>query len=61
MGIVNGYIMGRKLPKKAAFKRSSTISSSKFPSCIGRFPECKGYTAEMSTVERVECKFCPYK
>tara|TARA_Y100000034_G_C6685041_1_gene301310 strand:- start:395 stop:568 length:174 start_codon:yes stop_codon:yes gene_type:complete len=53
---------GRKLPKTVGYKRESKSSqmNSKFPDCIGRFPECKNYTADMDLKNRPECKFCPF-
>jgi len=56
------YIMGRKLPKKTGYKRNiqnNTIKSN-FPDCIGKYPECKNYTKDMSLDIRSECKSCPF-
>lgn len=54
--------MGRKLPKKTGYKRSNSSNTinGKFPDCIGRFPECKDYTADMNLDNRPECKSCPF-
>lgn len=32
-----------------------------FPNCIGMFPECVGYTEQMTEEQRSECRSCPYK
>jgi len=32
----------------------------KFPNCIGKFPDCKDYKEETTIEERPECKFCPH-
>lgn len=53
--------MGRKLPKPKAGHKINHTPSSKFPSCIGRFPECTSYTADMSIDLRQECRTCPFR
>lgn len=56
--------MGRKLPKKYGYSRDTSqnlIRNLKFPECIGRFPECKEYTANMNLEDRPECKLCPFR
>lgn len=54
--------MGRKLPKKFGYKKnnSTNLINSKFPNCIGRFPECENYTSDLSLDNRPECKSCPF-
>ena len=54
--------MGRKLPKKTGYKRSNQNNNvtGNFPECIGKFPECKDYTVDMSLDNRPECKSCPF-
>ena len=54
--------MGRKLPKKHGYKKNSQTfdRNIRFPDCIGRFPECKDYTADMPIENRPECKSCPF-
>ena len=53
---------GRKLPKRHTYKKESTKTgkTSKFPDCIGTFPECKEYTADMPIESRPECRSCPF-
>lgn len=41
------------------FKKLNKVSL--FPSCIGRFPECSQYNADMTIEQRGECKNCPFK
>lgn len=55
--------MGRKLPKPNRYKKDSGRyqDNSKFPDCIGRFPECVDYTESMEPEKRPECRLCPFK
>ena len=53
--------MGRKLPKKAGHGKKKVLHNEVFPECIGKFPECVDYTAEMTLELRTECKSCPYR
>ncbi len=50
-----------RVPKWAVEQDNLNKNSNKFPNCIGRFPECKDYTADMSLELRPECKFCPFR
>ncbi len=54
---------GRKLPKRHGYKQSAkgSMISSKFPGCIGTYPDCKDYTSDMSIENRPECRTCPFK
>ncbi|MFH1607211.1 MAG: hypothetical protein ABIC91_07715 [Nanoarchaeota archaeon] len=53
--------MGRKLPKKSGYRRQlqNNSNTSKFPNCIGTYPECENYSADMKLDARPECKSCP--
>jgi len=56
--------MGRKLPKKHAYYKRKTSggsgSSTQFPNCIGKYPECENYTEDMTLEYRPECNTCPF-
>jgi hypothetical protein len=47
--------------QKKKKKTTKGIIHTKFPKCIGMFPECKDYNTEMKIEERIECQKCPFK
>lgn len=57
--------MGRKLPKTPSYYKRRTLggsdTSTKFPNCIGKYPECENYTKDMNLEDRPECKTCPFR
>jgi hypothetical protein len=51
----------KEIRERLDAQKSRKNKPGKFPSCIGKFPECEKYHENMEESERTECRLCPYK